>query len=136
MSEIVDTEFEESNLNIYVPKRKNKKSVIPPLDINTVDINLYKKLLEKETKRKQKVAELQQDGEKREKHLAYLREYAKQNRNPEKEKEYYENNKEKIAQKSKLNMRKYITFYKMYKDKHPEFIKEWDEKKLLNKDSE
>ena len=125
----------ETNINIekkvYIPKRKNKKTIVEPVDTNTIDIELYKKLVEKEQKRKKKVMEYQQDGEKREKHLAYLREYAKNNRNPEKEKEYYEKNKEAVAQKSKRNLQKYMEFYKLYKDKHPEFTKSWDEKKDL-----
>ena len=120
----------------YIPKRKNKKTIIDPVDTNTIDIELYKKLIEKEQKRKKKVEEYKLDPEKREKQLSYMREYAKNNRNPEKEKEYYEQNKEKVAIKSKLNLKKYMEFYKMYKDKHPEFLKEWDEKKDLGNDSE
>lgn len=130
----------DENINIekkaYIPKRKNKKTIIDPIDTNKIDIEIYKKLLEKEQKRKKKVEEYQQDGEKREKHLAYLREYAKNNRNPNKEKEYYEKNKEQVAIKSKRNLKKYMEFYKMYKDKHPEFLKEWDEKKDLERGSE
>lgn len=133
--QISESDDSEKNINIekapYIPKRKNKKTIIDPIDTNNIDVDLYKKLLEKEQKRKKKVAEYQQDGEKREKHLAYLREYAKMNRNPEKEKEYYEKNKEQVALKSKRNLKKYMAFYKMYKDKHPEFLKEWDEKKDL-----
>ena len=130
----------EINQNIiktsYIPKRKNKKTIIDPVDTNTIDIELYKKLLEKEQKRKKKVEEYKLDAEKREKQLIYMREYAKNNRNPDKEKEYYENNKEKVAQKSKRNLQKYMAFYKLYKDKHPEFIKNWDEQKDLDKGSE
>lgn len=138
--QLTDTESIESNQNIeksvYIPKRKNKKTIIDPVDTSKIDIDLYKKLVEKEQKRKQKVAEYQQDGEKREKHLAYLREYAKKNRDPTKEKEYYKKNKEQAALKTKRNMQKYMLFYKMYKDKHPEFIKEWDGKKDLEHSSE
>jgi hypothetical protein len=138
--QLTDTEsndnIEKPVKPIYIPKRKNKKTIIDPVDTSKIDLELYKKLVEKEQKRKQQAAEYQQDGEKREKHLAYLREYAKKNRDPAKEKEYYEKNKEHVAVKSKFNMRKYMAFYKMYKDKHPEFIKDWDEKKGLEKGSE
>lgn len=134
--QLTDSDNSEKNINIikkeaYIPKRKNKKTIIDPVDTNNIDVELYKKLLEKEQKRKKKVDEYKQDGEKREKHLAYLREYAKMNRNPDKEKEYYEKNKEQVALKSKRNLKKYMAFYKMYKEKHPEFLKEWDEKKDL-----
>jgi len=129
----------EKNINIenkaYIPKRKNKKTIIDTVDTNKIDIDLYKKLLEKEQKRKKKVEEYKLDNEKREKQLAYMREYAKNNRNPEKEKEYYEQNKEKVALKSKRNLKKYMEFYKLYKDSHPEFTKEWDTKKDLEETS-
>jgi len=138
--QLTDSDTSEKNINIekkaYIPKRKNKKTIIDPVDTSKIDVELYKKLLEKEQKRKKKVEEYKQDGEKREKHLQYLREYAKTNRNPDKEKEYYEKNKEQVAMKSKRNLKKYMEFYKMYKDKHPEFLKEWDDKKDLDKGSE
>lgn len=138
--QLTDSDNSEKNINIekksIIPRRKNKKTIIEPVDTNTIDVELYKKLLEKELKRKKKVDEYKLDGEKREKHLAYLREYAKNNRNPDKEKEYYEKNKDQVAMKSKRNLKKYMEFYKMYKDKHPEFLKEWDEKKDLDKGSE
>jgi hypothetical protein len=130
----------EKNINIektsYIPKRKNKKTIIDPIDTNTIDLEVYKKLLEKEQKRKKKVEEYKSDPEKREKQLSYMREYAKNNRNPEKEKEYYEQNKDQVAMKSKRNLKKYMEFYKMYKDEHPNFLKEWDEKKDLDRGTE
>ena len=47
----------------------------------------------------------------------------------EKEKEVYQKNKEHKKEVTARNMKKYLTFYKMYKDKHPEFEKELDSEK-------
>jgi len=111
----------ETNINKYVPKRKNKNTIdtVAPTEDD------LKRLLIKENARKEKAKLYVQQN--REKKLEYLREYAKKNRNPEKEKEYYEKNKEQVTLKSKLNMRKYMAFYTKYNKDHLEFQKEWDE---------
>lgn len=127
----------EHNVNIYVPKRRNKKTINTE---NPTEDDL-KKMAEKIQlqKEKQKAYVLAN----REKKLEYLREYAKKNRDTEKEKQYYQENKDKIFLKSKLNQKKYMTFYTKYIKEHPEFQKDWDEqskpeliKKYNKKDEE
>jgi hypothetical protein len=134
--EIEHTEAEH-NINVYVPKRRNKKTIetVAPTE------NDLKKLAEKEQLRKEKAKLYAQQN--REKKLEYLREYAKTHRNNQKEKQYYQENKDKIFLKSKLNQKKYMTFYTKYIKEHPEFQKDWDEqckpeliKKYNKKDAE
>ena len=86
----------ETNINKYVPKRKNKNTIdtVAPTEDD------LKRLLIKENARKEKAKLYVQQN--REKKLEYLREYAKKNRNPEKEKEYYEKNKEQKNEKARL----------------------------------
>jgi len=135
--QLTDNETEQ-NENITVPKptRKNKKIIIEPVEVKSVDLDEYKKLLEKEQKRKiaMKKHKENETPEQKETRKAYFRDYVKEHRNKEKEKEYYEKNKERIAERSSKNIRKYLTFYKMYKDKHPEFEKEFNKKDDINKD--
>lgn len=127
----------EHNVNVYVPKRRNKRSIetVAPTEDD------LKKLAEKEQLRKEKAKLYAQQN--REHKLEYLREYAKKNRDTEKEKQYYQENKDKIFLKSKLNQKKYMTFYTKYIKEHPEFQKDWDEqckpeliKKYNKKDEE
>jgi len=127
----------EKSTAVYVPKRRNKKTINTE---NPTEDDL-KKIAEKEQarKEKQKLYVLAN----REKKLEYLREYAKKNRDTTKEKQYYQENKDKIFLKSKLNQRKYMTFYTKYIKDHPEFQKDWDEqckpeliKKYNKKDEE
>jgi hypothetical protein len=127
----------EKSTDVYVPKRRNKKTINTE---NPTEDDL-KKIAEKEQarKEKQKLYVLAN----REKKLEYLREYAKKNRDTTKEKQYYQENKDKIFLKSKLNQRKYMTFYTKYIKDHPEFQKDWDEqckpeliKKYNKKDEE
>jgi hypothetical protein len=134
--EIEHTEAEH-NVNVYVPKRRNKKTINTE---NPTEDDL-KKIAEKEQARKEKAKIYAQQN--REKKLEYLREYAKTHRNNEKEKKYYQENKDKIFMKSKLNQKKYMAFYTKFIKEHPEFQKEWDEqskpeliKKYNKKDEE
>jgi hypothetical protein len=133
----------EQNINkekstvVYVPKRRNKKTINTE---NPTEDDL-KKIAEKEQARKEKQKAYVLAN--REKKLEYLREYAKKNRDTTKEKQYYQENKDKIFLKSKLNQRKYMTFYTKYIKDHPEFQKDWDEqckpeliKKYNKKDEE
>jgi hypothetical protein len=136
--EIEHTEAEHNvNINVYIPKRRNKKTINTE---NPTEDDL-KKMAEKvqAQKEKQKAYVLAN----REKKLEYLREYAKTHRNNEKEKQYYQDNKDKIFLKSKLNQKKYMAFYTKFIKEHPEFQKEWDEqckpeliKKYNKKDEE
>jgi hypothetical protein len=141
MSNIPEIQFTEAehnvNINVYVPKRRNKKTIetVAPTEDD------LKRLAEKEQLRKEKAKLYAQRN--REHKLEYLREYAKTHRNSEKEKQYYQDNKDKIFMKSKLNQRKYMAFYTRYNKEHPEFQKEWDEqdkpeliKKYNKKDEE
>jgi len=136
--EIEHTEAEHNvNINVYVPKRRNRKTINTE---NPTEDDL-KKMAEKvqAQKEKQKAYALAN----REHKLEYLREYAKKNRDTTKEKQYYQENKDKIFLKSKLNQRKYMAFYTKYNKEHPEFQKDWDEqckpeliKKYNKKDEE
>ena len=126
--QLTDNETEQNeNITVSKPTRKNKKIIIDPVEVKNVDIDEYKKLLEKEVKRKvaMKKYKENQTPEQKENSKAYFREYVKEHRNKEKEKEYYEKNKERILERSSKNIKKYLIFYKMYKDKHPEFEKEF-----------
>jgi len=127
----------EISTTVYVQKRRNKKTINTE---NPTEDDL-KKMAEKvqAQKEKQKLYVLAH----REQKLEYLREYAKKNRDTEKEKQYYQENKDKIFLKSKLNQKKYMTFYTKYIKEHPEFQKDWDEqckpeliKKYNKKDEE
>jgi len=116
----------EQNINIV--KRNNKKTI----ELNDPTQDDLNKLIVKEKLRKEKANKY--NNENRGKKLEYLREYAKTHRDTEKEKSYYLENKAKIAIKTKMNLKKYMEFYSMYKDKHPEFYSEWDTKRteLIN----
>jgi hypothetical protein len=129
LSELVDT---ESNINVESkPKRKNQKIIINPIEVKSVDVDTYKKLLEKEEKRKlaMKKYKANETEEQKSRRLEYLRQYSKENRNVEKEKEVYQKNKEHKKEVTARNMKKYLKFYKMYKDKHPEFENDLDSEK-------
>ena len=108
-------------------------------NVMKVDIEKYKKLLEKDTKQKeiQKKARVKalakETPEQKEKRLTYLKEYARTHRDVDKEKEIYQKQKEHKRMVTARNMKKYLTFYKMYKDIHKDFEKEWDEKKESEK---
>ena len=104
-------------------------------NITKLDIEKYQKLLLKEQKQKdaQKKFKEKETPEQKQKRLEYLKQYALQNRDTLKEKDYYEKNKERILERSTKNIKKYLLFYKMYKDKHPEFENEFEktQKKTL-----
>ena len=104
-------------------------------NITKLDIEKYQKLLLKEQKQKdaQKKFKEKETPEQKQKRLEYLKQYALQNRDTLKEKDYYEKNKERILERSTKNIKKYLLFYKMYKDKYPEFENEFEktQKKTL-----
>jgi hypothetical protein len=135
--QLTDNETEQNeNITVSKPTRKNKKIIIEPVEVKSVDLDEYKKLLEKEQKRKiaMKKYKENQTPEQKENNKAYFREYVKANRNKEKEKEYYEKNKSVISERSSKNMKKYLAFYKLYKDKHPEFDIEFNKRDNKDKD--
>jgi hypothetical protein len=135
--QLTDNETEQNeNITVSKPTRKNKKIIIEPVEVKSVDLDEYKKLLEKEQKRKiaMKKYKENQTPEQKENNKAYFREYVKANRNKEKEKEYYEKNKSIISERSSKNMKKYLAFYKLYKDKHPEFDIEFNKRDNKDKD--
>jgi hypothetical protein len=113
---------QETNINITTTRKRNNKKSINTLNPTENDL---KKLAEKEQARKDKQKLYQLS--KREKILEYYKEYSKTHRDTEKEKEYYAQHKEHIHQKSKINIRKYLNFYTLYKNFHPEFQKKWDD---------
>ena len=132
----IKNEFIQSVLSQSDQETESNQNIIK------VDVEKYKKLLEKDTKQKeiQKKSRIKalakETPEQKEKRLAYLKEYARTHRDVDKEKEIYEKNKEHKRMVTARNMKKYLTFYKMYKDVHKDFEKEWDEKKESEKGSE
>lgn len=105
------------------------------INITKVDIETYQKLIKRDQKQKE-AQKKYRNGAHREKQLEYLREYAKTHRDNDKEKEYYEKNKEKKKQMASRNSKKYLAFYRMYKDKHPEFLLEWEKQDQAEEKSE
>jgi len=76
--QLTDNETEQNeNITVSKPTRKNKKIIIEPVEVKSVDLDEYKKLLEKEQKRKiaMKKYKENQTPEQKENNKAYFREY-------------------------------------------------------------
>jgi hypothetical protein len=99
-------------------KNDNKIST----EIKTVDLELYKKLLDDDVKRKEHSRKKRVEN--REHYNEYQRNYQKLHKEKAKARvdAWNEKNKEHNKVRTGNASKKYLAFWKLYKDKHPEFL--------------
>lgn len=102
------------------------------VDIKTIDIELYKKLLEDDIKRKEHSRKKRIEN--REQYNEYQRKYQREHKEKVKARidAWNEKNKEQHKKTSSNTSKKYLAFWKLYKDKHPEFFESKEYKEIFS----